>query len=432
MAPKGLDLQQAPPLSVPLRFFLTAPVFAFLAGLVALWQGPDLFASRWSPGALAATHLVALGCVTMVMAGALMQILPVLVGATIARPVVVASLVHAGLVSGTLALAGAFLSREAGLFVVAAVLLGAAVVVFLAAIAQSLVHLTARQPMVRLLWLVAAALAVAVVLGAWLAVRRAMPVPFAAALADLHPAWALLGWVGLLVVAIAQRVVPMFQLTPDYPGWTTRRLAMAIVVALGAWSVARASGSVVGSLAAAAALATLYAAFAATTLILQRKRKRRQADFNLRFWRAGMTLAIAAAVAWVVASAPVPLPPSFPVTVGVLAIVGAAVSLVAGMLYRIVPFLAWFHLFARAGASPAVPHLKQYLGDAAQRRHFVLHAASLALLLAATLRPHAFAHVAALAFAASALAWLANLIAIVRVYTRHLGIVARIAEGHAA
>jgi hypothetical protein len=102
------------------------------------------------------------------------------------------------------------------------------------------------------------------------------------------------------------------------------------------------------------------------------------------------------------------------------------------MLYLIVPFLELFHLFSRAGASPAVPHLKQYLGAAAQRRHFALHVASLALLLAASLRPHVFAHVAALAFAASALAWLANLIAIVRVYTRHRGIVARIAEGQAA
>lgn len=148
----------------------------------------------------------------------------------------------------------------------------------------------------------------------------------------------------------------------------------------------------------------MYATFAVTTLLLQRKRKRRQADVNLRFWRAGMTLAIAAGVAWVVASAPVALPASFAVTVGVLAIVGAALSLLNGMLYRIVPFLAWFHLFSRAGASPAVPHLKQYLGAATQRRHFALHVASLALLLAASLRPHVFAHVAALAFAASALA----------------------------
>jgi hypothetical protein len=305
-------------------------------------------------------------------------------------------------------------------------------VVFLAAIAQSLVRAPARQPTARLLWLVAAALGVTVVLGAWLALRRALPVPFAAALADLHPAWALLGWVGLLVVAIAQRVVPMFQLTPDYPDWTLRRLAIAVFITLGAWSVSRAAGTAIASLLAACALASMYVGFAVTTLLLQRQRRRRQFDVNLLFWRAGMMLTAVAAIGWVAASLPVPLPAWFAVTAGVLAVAGAALSLVNGMLYRIVPFLAWFHLFSRAGASPAVPHLKQYLGAAAQRRHFVLHVASLALLLAASLRPHVFAQVAALAFAASALAWLANLIAVVRVYTRHRGIVARIAEGQAA
>lgn len=41
-----LSFDQAPPLAAPLRFFLTAPLFAILAGLLLLWSGPDLFASR--------------------------------------------------------------------------------------------------------------------------------------------------------------------------------------------------------------------------------------------------------------------------------------------------------------------------------------------------------------------------------------------------
>ena len=52
-----LSFENAPPFSAPLRFFLTAPLFAVLAGLLLVIEGPVVFASRWTPGALAATHL---------------------------------------------------------------------------------------------------------------------------------------------------------------------------------------------------------------------------------------------------------------------------------------------------------------------------------------------------------------------------------------
>ena len=70
-----LSLQQAPPFSVPFRFFVTAPLFALAGCLLALIAGPELLISRWHPQLLALVHLFTLGVVTMVMAGALMQLL---------------------------------------------------------------------------------------------------------------------------------------------------------------------------------------------------------------------------------------------------------------------------------------------------------------------------------------------------------------------
>jgi hypothetical protein len=64
-----LSFDQAPPFPAPFRFFLTAPLFAMLAGLLMLWRGPDLFASRWTPSALAATHLITVGFMLQVMLG---------------------------------------------------------------------------------------------------------------------------------------------------------------------------------------------------------------------------------------------------------------------------------------------------------------------------------------------------------------------------
>jgi hypothetical protein len=416
MGPRQLDLAQAPPISVPLRFFLTAPLFAIAAAGVVAFHGGSMFASRFMPATLAATHLLALGCLSMTMAGALMQIVPVLAGAPIARPRMIAGIVHPALTLGSLMLAAAFLAGAERLFVAAAVLLGVAFAVLIAAVVHAMLRARAKDRTARALHLAMAALGVTVVLGAGLGLRRvfgaALPI---ASLADLHPAWALFGWVGLLIAAVAERVVPMFQLTPAYPSWLVRRFGFALLGGLLVWTVARqAAVPLIGDI-AAGALAMLYVAFALVTLRLQRRRRRRRIDVNVLFWRLGMVLAIAAALAFATAATGV-LPARAVLVVGVLAIVGAALSLVNGMLYRIVPFIAWFHLYTLAGASPGMPNVKDYLTESRQRAQFALHAAAVVLLVVALVLPDVAARIAALAFMTSALAWQANLVAIVRVY----------------
>ena len=81
----GLSFEQAPPFSLPLRFFLTAPLF-LLAAAVLIVLAPDALASRWTPQALALTHALTLGFLAMVMLGALMQMLPVVAGSPCLRP----------------------------------------------------------------------------------------------------------------------------------------------------------------------------------------------------------------------------------------------------------------------------------------------------------------------------------------------------------
>lgn len=79
----GLSLNQAPPFSVPLRFFLTAPCLGIVSTLIWLWAGDMTLLSRWSPSLMALTHGVVLGVFASVMFGALQQMLPVLAGVTI-------------------------------------------------------------------------------------------------------------------------------------------------------------------------------------------------------------------------------------------------------------------------------------------------------------------------------------------------------------
>ena len=109
MKTAGLSLDQAPPIGVPFAFFLAAPLFAALAGGLLLWQGEAVLVSRWTPAALAVTHLLALGFLTQIMCGALLQMLPVLAGSPVPRVVAVGRATQMLLIPGTLALCAGFL-----------------------------------------------------------------------------------------------------------------------------------------------------------------------------------------------------------------------------------------------------------------------------------------------------------------------------------
>ena len=73
----GLSLDQAPPLSVVLRFFVTASLFGIVAGVLLLIFGDSVFDAS-TKEARVLTHILALGVMGPFMLGALFQMLPVI------------------------------------------------------------------------------------------------------------------------------------------------------------------------------------------------------------------------------------------------------------------------------------------------------------------------------------------------------------------
>ncbi|MDE2088616.1 MAG: hypothetical protein KGJ12_01200 [Gammaproteobacteria bacterium] len=422
----ALSLEQAPPLSVPLRFFLTAPLFGLAAALVLLWFGPAALTNRWSPVTLALTHLITLGFLTMTMFGAMLQLLPVLAGSTVSRPLAVSRLLHVSLSTGVVLLCGGFLSGRPLLLALAIPVLALACVSFVVVATMSLGRARGPGATVTAMRLAVAALAVAAALGLYLAARYGRS-GFSVVLADVHPAWALLGWVGLLVIGVAYQVVPMFQMTPEYSASVIRRLAWALFALLASWSLAvlvpgrpdTMPAAVIGLSCVAG-----YALFAVLTLRLQTQRRRRLPDITLGYWRAGMLSLLFGAALWV-AGWGVPALchlPQYGLMLGVAMIVGFAVSVVSGMLYKIVPFLVWLHLqqrlhFSRQRLS-AVPNMKQIIPERRARAQFRVQMLALPLLAAAVLEPRFFTYPAAVAFALSCLMLWFNLHGAVRTYRR--------------
>jgi len=419
----SLSLEQAPPISVPFRFFLSAPLFLLLAALILLVSGPQALMSRWTPELLALTHLVTLGFLSMTMIGALMQMLPVLADSPMPLPRLVAWMVHIPLVAGTAMLASGLFFSQTGMLNAAIFLLAFALGVFLIAGAFSLAASRVRHATTRAIRFAGIALVLTVGLGTALAgtLSGYFHLPMQE-LVGLHVAWGLPGWVGLLVMGVAYQVVPMFQLTPAYPARLTRWLGGSVFLLLCAWSPMSLTPSLPaswgGSL-AAGGVAIGFAVFAGATLYLQTKRRRRIVDVTEQFWRIGMLSLLAAVALWATAQqvTGIAADPRYPIVLGMLFMFGFAVSVVSGMLYKIVPFLVWFHLQGRLPKGSTIPNMKQIISDRTARRQMQAHMATLLLLLGSIAWP-VLVYPAALALGfTSCMLWL-NLFAATRLYLK--------------
>jgi hypothetical protein len=105
---------------------------------------------------------------------------------------------------------------------------------------------------------------------------------------------------------------------------------------------------------------------------------------------------------------------------GALWIVGFASSVIHGMLYKIVPFLAWLHLHHNKGIRCVLPNMAEILPEGRTLPHVWVHAVALALMSIALITPGAVVYPAAVLLALS-YGWLAaNLVHAWRVYRRCL------------
>jgi hypothetical protein len=352
-----------------------------------------------------------------IMLGAILQMLPVVAGTPVARPQLIAAIVHTSVTLGIVLLCVGLIFTSPLALKIALPILAVALLLFAALVVFTLRRAQPQNMTARAMRLAALMLASTVVLGLillsnhaygwWLQAREIV--------SDLHLTWGLLGWVGLLVVGVSYQVVPMFQLTPAYPKKMTRWLAITLFVVLLALAVASPALKMILQI----LLAAGFAYFALTTLWLQSCRRRKLPDVTLTFWRGGMLSLLCAISLWLAAQM---LPAiaamrGYELLLGALMIVGFAMSLINGMLYKIVPFLVWFHLQSRRGLhGAAVPNVREILPETRTRRQMWLHFAALAALLAATLYPAIFTYPAALLFGASNLWLWLNIVSAGRVF----------------
>lgn len=404
-APGGLATANAPPLRLPAEHFAAALLF-WLAGAAGLvWVAPDLAAGAFPlPRVVAVAHLFTLGWITTSIQGALYQFLPVALGV----PIRSQRVAHAGfalyvpglaLFVGGLA-AGSHPARMAG-----AALFGTALLLFIGNLAATLRRARERT----LTWWALTGAACSLLATAALGISLAGNLHwgylganrFVAVGVHLHVAVA--GWVMMVIVGVAHRLLPMFLLShgaPERPGKVALGLLATGVAALLAlhhaltpalaWTIA-------------ALLAGGVAAFLVQAALFFRHRKKPVLDPGLRLAAVALAfLAVALGLAPVFLARGLAAP-RVATAYGIALVLGGLSLFVAGHYYKILPFLVWFHRFGPLVGKQAVPRVADLYSARTGEAALALLAAGTAGLTGATLAGAAWAaRPAALVFAAGA------------------------------
>lgn len=353
----GVQPEQGPPLSVPLGFFLIAPL-AIIGGGALVLSHSDVFLMRHLPWTMALVHIGTLGFVGAVMLGAIYQMLAVVASPV---PVVrVAHLVQALFAVGAFFLIWAFLFDPTK-FGPAWHSLTTAFVLFLLPVAVALARSRTRTTTVYGIMLAVAGLAALVTMGALMSRSRAGAAFTGDWLSWLygHLAMGAIVWIGGLLTAVSYQVVPMFYLTPSYPRWQRLSILLAIAATSASIIVILATGGSANLLIASTIPGALavWGVHPLATLLLLQKKKRRRVDDSIHFWRAG--LFCGPIVLGLVAATWLSEHPRWPVLLGWTVLWGWAGLIIVGMLSRIVPFLVWFHRYSWLVGKAKVPAMRQ-------------------------------------------------------------------------
>lgn len=362
-----LSFDDIPPLSIPLRFHLTAPAFGLAAAALLLFEGPMAWTSRWTAGSLGATHLLTVGFMAMVMVGSLFQVIPVLTGRAVPGTKVIAPVVHVALSAGVVALTIALLRANSLAFKAAITLLVIAFATFIAPLAWRVASIRSSGDSVFAIRFAALALLGTVGLGVFLAVGHAWPALGIAfrSWTDIHVVWGLFGWVPLLVMGVSYQVIPMFHVAPAFDSRLARGVPITVFISLVLLSHAR-SAYLVMPIVTCLCLALVIYAGAAMWVLSRRKRKR--VDATVGFWRLALgSLALGASLLWLSMGTPLRTPllveSQGPLLLGVIMVFGFACSVIIGMLQKIVPFLVFLHLQRMSLTKPMAVRLLPNMND---------------------------------------------------------------------
>jgi hypothetical protein len=396
----AMSFSGLPPIDIPFRFFASAIIFVIFLAFFVLFSGENVWFSRWHPSMLALTHGFTLGFITPVMMGALLQMLPVVGGIGVKNVSMVGRICHPLHFIGTGLLMWGFVSVSSlqptiKILAIICLVLSFSYYIFatLCVITQYLKqrlskNILSENPTLIAITYSLFALFITFVLGVILQSQSLglsflQTANYDKSLTNIHALWGGLGWMALLILAVSLQVIPMFHVAPTFSKYSAKFIPCFMFITLIVLLVFPSNSEVLLSF-----LMILFVLFNGALLKVIWRRKRKIPDTTISCWRLAAVTMILIVLFY--------FSPEHWLSVEFLAkksmLLSAAfiyfylLTIILGMLLKILPFLSYTHLQQRClvnfEAMKFLPNMHELLSKRSATTLFYCHVfAGITLLL---------------------------------------------------
>jgi hypothetical protein len=406
---QGLSLDQAPPISVPFRFFLSAPIFGVLISLVFFFFPFDEISNQYSYFAIGIIHLFTLGILSMIIFGAMQQMMPVLAGAILKKPRLFANIVHPSLVLGTLFMSFSFIFEIKMLLHFGVLFLAISFLTFFSLSIKLLFKVEFLTSTVKAMRLFSIAGFITLLLGLYLVIAHISSNIGEQhyVFVNMHILFGLFGFAILIIMGVSFQVIPMFYVALDFPKFIQNKVPLLLFSLLFISSLFLYFG--VNFLVLKILFVSLVISYCFYALKSLNNRRRPVFDVTLWYWKFSLSALVIAMIIWL-----------FNIFESnyILAIVfafGFLYSLLQGMAYKIIPFLSWFHLNSKGYFK--LPTIREFIEERYIKLHFFFHVFSLVFFVGAYFI-NSFIYMASSLFLISNIIFFINILTAIKKYSK--------------
>ena len=357
----------SPPFRTVSKYFVAAIISFVLLNLLLLLNHSDIIGHHFNPKILAITHIATLGWISMIIFGALFQLVPVVLEVKLFSEVLAEVQFWIYLI-GVIGLVYCFWFFETGLYMnISAILLNLAMFIFAFNIIMTFTKV--KKWNITGLYLASAIfhLIVTAIAGLLLAINLGSPYIKIDHLQylNLHAHVAFIGWVSMVVMGVAYKLIPMFTLSHGYSlkyaNWAFWLINIGL---LGINTIFHYEDTTFLYYIFTPMIALGILLFLIQVFIIFKKRVRKKLDTGLKyssyaFLMLGLTTVLGIFIAFVDYQNILNLTLIY----GYMIIFGYLSMLIVGQMYKIVPFLVWYHKYSSKVGIEKVPMLKEMFNE---------------------------------------------------------------------
>ena len=355
-----------PPFKVVRQYFIIATItFIFLNGLM-LMSSRYISGFHFQPRLLSFAHMAVLGWATMIIMGAMTQLIPVILETSLYS----VKLAKWGLwlyLVAVMSIAGHFwfFAIKGGGMASAAGMAFLAVLLFV--INVGLTMRKVKSMNITIAHIIAAIVYLTVVAAIGLLLGINLSIPFIKGdhlhYLGLHATIGFVGWFSMIIMGVSYKLLPMFTLSYTYktwPGWTAFGLINLGVLGIVVEFLTN------RPLYSSVLIVTGMFMFSYQIILIMKGRMRKALDVGLRHavFAYGY-IPVAALLGGVITLSNInpEIKQRVILIYGFTVLFGCITLLIIGMMYKIVPFLVWFHKYSDKVGKEKVPMLKDMFSE---------------------------------------------------------------------